>query len=419
MTAPSFRNFLIVLTGWIFAPRRTITGTLVAAGVAGHRHHAAFHRLFSAARWSLDQLGLIVFRLILPCLPPGPIDLALDDTLAHKRGVKMFGAGMHHDAQASTRKVKVVQWGHSWVLLAVVVRLPFCPDRVFSLPILFRLYLNKNAAERWRRAYRTRPELAVEMLRLLGEAHPERRFHAVVDSGYGGESVLGSLPCNCDLTSRLPMDARLYDPPPARQPGTRGRPRRRGARLATPKQMLGERARRVELKLYGYKQRSRIVEAVARWHNVPERPLKVVAIEPLNGGRPMQAFYSTCICDTAEQVLSRYAGRWSIEETIQGGKSHLGFQEPQGRSRLAVQRTAPIAMLLYSLIVLWFARDGHRHYRAPTRPWYRTKTRPSFPDMLATLKRESLLQVISKHPGAQHLPQNLLDTLLSAAQVPT
>jgi hypothetical protein len=53
---------LIVLTGWLFAPRRTITGTLVAAGVAGQRHHAAFHRVFAAARWSLDQVGLIVCR---------------------------------------------------------------------------------------------------------------------------------------------------------------------------------------------------------------------------------------------------------------------------------------------------------------------------------------------------------------------
>ncbi len=48
MRASVFRSFLIVLTGWLFAPRRTITGMLVAAGVAGQRHHAAFHRVFAA-----------------------------------------------------------------------------------------------------------------------------------------------------------------------------------------------------------------------------------------------------------------------------------------------------------------------------------------------------------------------------------
>ena len=415
MTTPSFQNFLIILTGWVFTPRRTITGMLIAAGVAGNRHHAAFHRLFSKARWSLDQLGLIVFRLILPWVDPGTITLALDDTLACKRGVKMFGAGMHLDAQLSTRKVKVVRWGHSWVILSVVVRLPFCPNRVFSLPILFRLYLNHKAAKHWRRAPRTRPELAVELLHLLCKVHAERRFHLVVDSAYGGESVLGHLPENCDLTSRLPMDARLYDAPALRQPGTAGRPRKRGARLPTPKQMLAQRGRRVELKLYGDKRRSRIVETVARWHNVPDRPLKIVAVEPLDGGRPLQAFYSTCAEDTGEPVLFRYADRWSIEESHKGGKTDLGFEEPQGWSRLAVKRTAPIAMLLYSLIVLWFARDGHRLYRPLVRPWYRKKVQPSFADMLRTLKCESLRQEISKHLGPSHLPQNLLDSLVFAA----
>jgi hypothetical protein len=415
MSTPSFQNFLIILTGWILAPRRTITGMLVAAGVAGSRHHAAFHWLFAKAHWSLDQLGLIVFRLILPWLDAGTITLAIDDTLACKRGVEMFGAGMHPDAQLSTRKVKVLRWGHSWVILAVVVRLPFCPERVFSLPILFRLYLNHNASKRWRLAHRTRPELAVELLQLLCKAHPERRFHAVVDSGYGGESVLGHLPSNCDLTSRLPMDARLYDAPSPRRPGQAGRPRKRGTRLPTPKQMLGQRGRRVELKLYGDKRRSRLVETVARWHNVPERPLKVVAVEPLGGGRPLQAFYSTCVEDTAEQVLFRYAGRWSIEESNKGGKTDLGFEEPQGWSRLAVQRTAPIAMLLYSLIVLWFAREGHRLYRPLVRPWYRKKVQPSFADMLRTLKYESLQEEILKHLGPTSLPQNLLDRLIFAA----
>jgi hypothetical protein len=325
---------------------------------------------------------------------------------------------MHHDPQRSTRQVKVVQWGHCWVILAVVVRLPFCPDRAFSLPILFRLYLNKNASKRWRMAYRTRPELAVELLHVLCETHPQRHFHLVADMAYGGESVLGHRPVNCDMTSRLPMDARLYAPPPPRAPGTRGRPRKRGARMPSPQQMLGQRGRRVELHNYGDKQRCRLVETVARWHTLPDLPLKIVAIAPLSGGKPDQAFYSTCTDDTAEHELRRYAGRWSIEEAHQGGKSHLGVEQPQGWSRLAVLRTAPIGMLLYSLIVLWFAGEGHHCYRAPTRPWYPNKTRPSFADMLITLKRESLREVISKHLGAQQLPQNLLEALLSAAQVP-
>ena len=167
--------------------------------------------------------------------------------------------------------------------------------------------------------------------------------------------------------------------------------------------------------IYGRKERSRLVETEARWHGVPERPLKIVAIAPLAGGRKNQAFYSTRTEETGEQVLIGYSGRWSIEETIFGGKSYLGFEEPQGWSRQAVLRTAPIALLLYSLIVLWFAHVGHPLYRPLVRPWYRTKVRPSFADMLRTLRRESLLATISAEVGSVSLPQNLIDRLLFAA----
>ena len=417
MSAPVFQTFLVVLTGWVFAPRRTITTMLMVTGMAGLRHHAAFHRLFSAAKWSLDQLGLLLFRLLLPQLDTERVKLTLDDTLARKRGLKMFGAGMHHDGQGSTRKQALLSWGHCWVILAVVMRVRCCPGRVFSLPVLFRLYLNHKAADRWRRIYRTRPQLAVEMLHLLCKSHPDRRFHALGDSAYGGESVLGHLPSNCDLTSRLPLKARLHEPPPPRQPGKAGRPCKRGPRLPSPELMLAQRGRRVTHAIYGRQDRVRLVETVARWYGVPERPLRVVVVQPLSGGRPRQAFYSTRFEQAGSEVITDYAERWSIEEAIQGGKSYLGFEEPQGWSRRAVQRTAPIALLLYSLIVLWFARDGHRFYRPLVRPWYRKKTRPSFADMLRTLQQESLSYSISKNRHPERLLQNLASGLLPGGRL--
>jgi hypothetical protein len=75
-------------------------------------------------------------------------------------------------------------------------------------------------------------------------------------------------------------------------------------------------------------------------------------------------------------------------------------------------------MLLYSLIVLWFAQVGHKLYRPLDRPWYTKKARPSFADMVRTLRRESLLATISKQVGDMHLPQNLIECLCSAANAP-
>lgn len=416
MTQPTFHSFLIVVTGWVFARRRTVTNMIVAADGVGAKHHSAFHRVFAAARWSLDELGLAVFDLILPWLDDGDIRLALDDTLARKRGLKVYGVGMHHDPLLSTRRTAVMNWGHSWVVLGVIVKFPFCPDKYFCLPILFRLYVGKQTAAKRGGSYRTRPELAVEMLHVLCKVYKNRRFHVVADSAYGGKSVYLKLPANCDLTSRLDLDARLHEPCPVRTSGTRGRPRRRGKRLPTPRQMLTRRSRRRTLDIYGRRDRLRLADCVAYLYAMPDRPVRVVAVEPLTGGRKRQAFYSTRHDASGERVLAWYASRWSIEVAFQNSKSHLGFEEPQGWTRRAVERTAPTAMLLYTLIVLWFARCGHRHYREPNRPWYRLKRHASFADMLTTLRRESIREQVLSTPLQGRGSRKLRRTVLHAIQ---
>jgi hypothetical protein len=304
-------------------------------------------------------------------------------------------------------------------MLGVIVELPFRPGHYYFLPLLFRLYLNKKSAARHRRAYRTRPELAVEMLWVLSNHGKNRRFHAVADSAYGGKSVLCHLPANCDLTSRLPLDARLYDAPPTRRPGQPGRPRKRGQRLPSPETLLSERCRRVFLDIYGRTQAARVADCQARVYAAPTIALRVVAVDPLTGGRPRQAFYSTCSDASAEEVITCYAMRWSVEVTFHDSKQHLGFEEPQAWSRRAVERTAPLAMLLYSLVVLWFTGEGHRSWQPLDCPWYTSKAEPSFADMLVTLRRLSVKQhVLSlalQGPGTRKIKQLLEYAVAMAA----
>ena len=418
MTAPSFASLTTILTGWVFASRHTVTRMILAAGETAEKHFSSYHRLFSAACWSLDALGLALFDVIEPFLG-GVVMLGLDDTLCRKRGLKMFGTGMHHDPLLSSRGKAITNWGHSWVVLGVIVEFRWRPGHYYCLPILFRLYLNKKSAAKHRRVYRTRPELAVEMLARLCNQRKSRRFHAVADSAYGGQSVLCCLPTNCDLTSRLVKDARLYGPPPERQRGTNGRPRKRGDRLPTPQAMLTGRCRRVKLDIYGRSEDARLADQVARVHAAPKRPLRVVAAEAVTGGRGQEAFYSTCSDASAEQVIAWYAMRWSIEVTNHDSKQHLGFEEPQGWTRRSVERTAPLAMLLYSLIVLWFARAGHRSWRPLACPWYTSKTTPSFADMLGTLRRlsvrEQVLTLALSGPGSRKIQQLLEKAVTMAA----
>ena len=352
MMRRSFRNLVTILTGWVLSGRRSITRMMVAANAVGAKHHSTYHRFFSAAKWSLDGLGLILFRRLQPYAQE-TILLSLDDTLVHKRGRKMYGVGMHHDPLLSGQGKTVTSWGHNWVVLAMIVQFPLWPQRVFSFPILVRLYVNTKTAAKWKIPYRSRNELALEMISLLCKQRKERRFHVIADGADGTQKLLQQLPDRCDLTSALHMDARLYEAPPP-PTGRRGRPRKRGRLLPTPEQMLAQGRRRLKMNLYGRKQDVEVAQTVAYLHQTPQRPVCVVAVEPLQAGCRRRAFYSTCHWATAKQVLSWYAQRWSLEVTFHDVKQHLGFEDPPGWTRRAVERTAPMALLLYDFIVLWY-----------------------------------------------------------------
>jgi hypothetical protein len=69
--------------------------------------------------------------------------------------------------------------------------------------------------------------------------------------------------------------------------------------------------------------------------------------------------------------------------------NNSSLEDPANRLPKAVERTAPMALILYSLVVIWFHDTGHGSVRFRTRPWYRKRAEPSFADMLTTLRRVS------------------------------
>jgi len=412
MTTPTRHTFLALASGWLFARRHTVTAMIRASGQLTAKHFCSFHRFFSAAAWSLDGVGFALFRLLEPLLEGQTILLVVDDTLARKRGRKIYGAGWHHDPLLKNVQART-SWGHSWVVLGVIVRFPQLAERTFCLPMGFRLYLNHVEATRQRRTHRTRPELALQMVGKLCQAWPQRRFHLLGDAAYGGRVMRDGLPANCDLTSYLRLDARLYDAPPPHS--GRGRPRLRGERLPSPQELLEQRLRRVTVDVYGRRDEVRIGSCLARTFHHPRQPVRVVVIQSLSGKRGRQAFYSTCSQAAAEQVLQWYALRWTAEVAFQCAKQHLGFEEPPCWTRRAVERTAPMAMLLYSLVVLWFGMQAHRRWKLQTMPWYPGKAAPSFADMLAQLRQETLENQITALPLEPQVKQKFRRLLENTA----
>jgi hypothetical protein len=368
----------------------------------------------------LDNLSKALFLLLVRVFAAtGVIELSVDDSLARKRGLTVYGTGMHHDPLISSRAKALTSWGHDWVVVCLVIRCPWwAPTKVFSLPFCFRLYRNrqgltkgkkrtpKQDAKQKRRQkrkqrrkgpaapHRTRPELAVELLQLIASWLPERRFVVTGDSAYGGCSVLQKLPENMDLISHVHPKGALYAPAPKPQPGEkrRGRGRKKGERLPGMQAWAADRTkwRRLKFDEYGFHATVKVKVIKALYYKAgKDRLLTIVLVRDVLGKRPDQMFYCTRLNWDARQILSCYARRWSIEVTFHDCKQLLGFQDPANRKEKAVRRTAPMAMVIYSLIVVWFDREGHRDVQFPERPWYRKKEEPSFADMLTTLRRLS------------------------------
>jgi hypothetical protein len=78
----------------------------------------------------------------------------------------------------------------------------------------------------------------------------------------------------------------------------------------------------------------------------------------------------------------------------------LGLAGPQVQSPIAVRRAAPMAFLVYALVLLWYA-DAHACAASTAwvdRPWYPAKTSPSFLDMLTALRRAGWRRYLFESP---------------------
>lgn len=129
-TAPTFEVFQAMVIGLVAQTgQRTVCGILTGAGLATRWSHHRAHRFFSAARWSVDQIGVIVFDLVLTHLVTDGADivLAVDDTAHRRRGRKVHGAGWIHDGSAPSRNK--LAFGHRWVVAGVIVRVSFMTRR--------------------------------------------------------------------------------------------------------------------------------------------------------------------------------------------------------------------------------------------------------------------------------------------------
>ena len=411
-SAPTFATFRMLVVGFLCrVGEHSVCGMLQAVRLERVWHHSRAHAFFAERKWCPDELGLLLLEFLVArfLAADAPIRLAVDDSLFHRAGKKVYGAAWQYDGSVPQGAGRQSGYGNNWVSVCLLVHLPFM-RRAVGLTILSRLWRpdpeaskNKGAKRKLNGDYPTKPELARKMLDLIIARFPDRAIELVGDSAYATKAFAG-VSARVSVTSRLKSNARLYAPAPPRT-GKRGQPAKKGRQLPKLKQIADDpqtvwEAR--EVTRSGKRQTVLCHTLECLWYDVwGQRPVRVVLVKATNRSDGYDVALITM--DThasAAEIIERYDERWAIEVSYEDAKQITGIGQARNRVEKAVERTVPFGFLCQTIAITWYALHGRAehdvNHRRQRSPWYLQKRFPSYQDMLSCLRRAVI--------AAQYLP---------------
>jgi DDE superfamily endonuclease len=423
-TAPTWKKLMILLTGTLLSRgRRTVAAALRASGNQQATNWSLFHQVLNRARWAPLAVSRQLLLLIVETFVPtgACVDLVIDETLERRWGSKISKRGHYRDSALSSKERSVSSPGLRWIVMAVVVSLPWTKQR-WALPFLCVLATTPEVSERLGKRHKTIAMWAHQMISFVHRWLPDRRIRLMGDTAY---SVLElGLHANAQQVTLITtgrLDAVLHDPPPERTQQTMGRPRVVGKRLPTLEQVLhNPQTVWQPLTLDWYGQGERTIEmctGTALWYRSGYAPLPIrwVLTRDPSGKRPPKAIFSTDPALSAEEIIRNFMKRWSLEVTFEEGRAHLGIETQRQWSDRAIERSTPLLFGLYSLVALFghaLRPDGQ--FPVAQVAWYRKST-ATFHDVLALIRRslwgQGTFPTSPTDPGLVLVPCSTLERL--------
>ena len=433
----------VLVVGAILTPgQRTVTAALRVVGRSDHRDYARYHEVLNRAVWSPRQAARILLMLLLQHLDHGddPLVFGIDETLERRRGPRINTRGIYRDAVRSSRHQLVKASGLRWISLMWLGHVPWA-GRHWALPVLTVLAPSARYHQQRGRRHKKLTDWARQMILQLRRWLPQRPLVLVGDNGYAVLDLLHrcqSLREPVTLIARLRMDAALYAPAPARQPGQNGRPPLKGARRPSLKTLLDQpQTTWASAAVAWYDGATRTVELTSQtavWYRSgkPPVPIRWVLIRDPQGSFAPQALLCTDPAEDPTRILQWFVLRWQLEVTpyrvrgrlFQEVRTHLGVETQRQWSNLAIARTTPVLLGLFSWTTLAAHVLQDRHPMTQrTAAWY-DKPSPTFVDAIALVRRRLWLasegfSLSAADPDIQELPvalfHRLVDSLAYAA----
>jgi hypothetical protein len=396
-TAPVWGRILVLVAGAVLAPRkRTVTQVLRVMGLADDRHFRRYHEVLSRARWDArDVARRLLLHIIERLLPDGEVVIGIDDTLERRWGARIKARGIYRDPVRSSKGHFVKSSGLRWLSLMVAVPIPWA-GRTWALPFLTILAPSARWSEAHGKRHKTLTSWARQAILQTKRWLPNRPLVFVADSGFAALDLLAAVRSHVCMITRLRLDASLFRPAPKRRPGQRGRTPLKGRALPKLSAVLKNKktvwTSVVVSQWYNAQQRTLLIATgTALWYHAGTAPVPIrwVLVRDPSGEHEPAAFLSTDLDAQPATILGWFVSRWRLETTFQDVRAHLGVETQRQWSDLAILRTTPALLGLFSLITVWadaLARDAAKTVRPNTAAWYR-KQEPTFSDAIAAVRR--------------------------------
>ncbi|MCP4407518.1 MAG: transposase [Gammaproteobacteria bacterium] len=321
-----------------------------------------FYTFMASCKLPWERLWSVLWGAIPQPLVDGRVLVAVDDSINNKCGRKIFGGGFFHDHTA-----KLNQPSYPWSQNIVAIGLlKIVKGRWSCLPLAFRFYFMKKdieadvvTARKSGRtvAFQSKMAQALEMLKAVAAQFADTPVLVVADSWFGNNGLWRPLRESgfaFDLLSRLRANITLYDLPPARVPGQRGRTRKYGVRLGSVADCAAgyrDLARVVSVFLYGKRREVWAYDQVLMLKTL-RCPVRVVWVFRKTR---WVAFFTTDLTLSVEQVIEYYGARWKIESGFKEIKQEIGSARSQVRNAHAVINHLNFCMMATTLT--WIYAD--------------------------------------------------------------
>lgn len=420
-TSPTFSNARQLLIGALLSPgRRTVTAALRISGLETLHTFQNYHRVLSRARWNaLHGSRILLLLLITVFVTRGPIVIGLDETIERRWGKKIAKRGIYRDPVRSSRGHFVKASGLRWMSVMLLVRVPFA-GRVWALPFLTALAPSERYAQQRGIRHKSITVWGRQLAKQVRRWVAERRIILVCDSTYATYDFVAGVRDFVTLITQVRLDSGLYAPPPTPPPGKRGRKRIVGERLPSLRQRLADpdtQWQTIRLRnWYGRTQKTvEITTVTAIWYYKGKPPARgrFVLVRDPEGKLEPRGYLCTDESLRPTRILSYFVRRWQMEVTFAEARRHLGVETQRQWSRLAIERTTPVLLGLFSIVALLAERLHRSGGLVPRQAAWYLKPALTFSDAIAAVRRRLWAsEFISYSPSDREsatIPASLLE----------